>query len=679
MRKIKKAAVLSACLLICLNMAAYPLTGCLAEDDFIAVDHNGNVIDVDEDDNDDDEQKEEYSGSFGFIRNDDGNAIITKCGTGAGGDLVIPNEVNGIKVAELDANALSGVGEEKIVLPASLEYISSENPFAPCENLKEIEVEDGNENYCSVDGVLFTKDMKTMICYPCKKSGSSFDIPDGVEEIGVAAMYGTELSSISVPSSVLTIRRHAFSFNENLKAIDMSSTQIEKVEAMTFVECTAITDVKLPATVADIAIAAFMGCEKLAEIELPESLTNIAQSAFQGTAIKSVRIPVSVREIGYNAFGYDIDENADPDFVIIGERGSAAQNYAVDKDSDYDYMNNFTFKTFEQADEEEELEALGVESSGYYQYTVSDGEVMIVSCVANESTLTVPDEIEGMKVTKIYKHAFSGCPSKEIVLPESVKSIGIEAFGGELESLTIPGGCTAIEGSDPFILCTALKELNVTEGDGEYASKNGVLYNNDLTLLIAYPPMKPDKSFKAPDTLEDICDYAFNCNQMIETVDLSSVKYIGDGVFEGCEKLIAVKLSKELKYVGSCAFLGCTALKGVHIYGDVEDIGDFSFGYKYDEELAQQADSSESSGYPYSVIEGFVIYTDEDTLAYKYAKSCGIETKSGTIQVGMKELSKTFIYVMSGLGGAVVLAAGVLAGKKAFSGKKKKKENGNEN
>ncbi|MBO5411230.1 MAG: leucine-rich repeat protein, partial [Clostridia bacterium] len=80
--------------------------------------------------------------------------------------------------------------------------------------------------FADVDGVIFTKDMKTLVIYPAAKSGSSYEIPTGVEvigdcsfesnlflrevvipegvrEIGFDAFYdATLLSTITVPSSV---------------------------------------------------------------------------------------------------------------------------------------------------------------------------------------------------------------------------------------------------------------------------------------------------------------------------------------------------------------------------------------------------------------------------------------------------------------------------------------------
>ena len=658
MFRLKKAAALAACILVCLNSAVLPAQNSFAEnkgsDTSANADSSNDII---------------TSGDISYTLTDEGNACITDCAY-VGDEFAVPSEIDGVTVTEINRNAFKRLIVEKLTIPATVEYISAENPFAPSENLAEIAVEEGNENYCAVDGILFSKDMKKLIHYPKHKSGKSYTVPDGVEEIGIAAIMETELTEINLPSTLNTLSRHALCYNEKLASIDMSSTSIEIVDVMAFVNCTSLAEVKFSDSTDEIALAAFMGCEKLESVTLPPNLIEIGQNAFMGTAIKRVRIPNSVTAINYCAFGYDMDENPYEDFVIIGERGSLAEIYARDTDPEYDYTNNFTYMTNEQADRQEELQALGTKVSGNFEYAVVDGSAMIVACSAANHVLNVPEELDGYTVTSIYNHAFVGCTSEEIILPETVKTIEEEAFGNVLVSLTIPGGCTEIQGDEPFLLCTALKEINVTEGDGAYSSIDGVLYNKDRTVLITYPAEKEDKSYKAPKSLEEIALSAFSYNQHIEEVDLSTVKTIMNYAFEGCAGVSYVKLSKDLETVGHNAFLGCGALTSVHIYNKVKTIGDYAFGYVYDAELDAQMAQTGASGLPYSVKEDFKIFTDEGTLAYEYAQAHGIPVETGKVLVGKKNLSKPFIYVMSALAGVIALGAAGLAGSKLLSKKK---------
>lgn len=613
------------------------------------------------------------SGDFSYSVDDDGNAHIESCLSNED-EITVPDEIDGVKVTEIESNAFMRGTYKKITIPASIEYISAENPFAPCIQLTEITVDKDNKNYCSVDGVIFTKDMKKLVCYPAEKSGTSYTIPDGIEKIGIAAFYETELKEIILPDSLNEMGRHAFSYIANLEKIDMSRTSVEVIDSMTFAECGALNEVVFSESTLKIGLASFLGCSNLKEVTLPSALTSIEQSAFMGTGLTQIRIPDSVTNIGYSAFGYDKDEKADPDFVIIGSVGSAAHKYSTDTDTDYNYANNFKFKTTETADAEEEYKAMNPVASGDYEYGVVDGEACILICTSTDETVNVPEEIDGYKVTSIFKRAFLDIEAKNIILPDTVKTIGEDVFSEYVESITISSNCTVIEGDEPFISCDSLKEIIVAEGgDGEYSSLDGVLYNKDKTILIAYPQKKSDTEFKVSSSVTEIAMSAFYYNASIESVDLSGVKEIGSCAFEGCTALKSVTFSDELNAVGTGAFMDNLSLMSVRLPSNLEIIGEYAFGYYYDASLAyQQTDSSEEV-IPFAVTDGFKIYAEKDSLAWEYAQACGIEVVTNTVEIGEKNVDKNFLYVIGGSIGAVALAvAGVSAGKSIKKKKGKK-------
>lgn len=644
----KKTVAFITSLLICMSVA--PIFSHAENED--SANHDDEIMLI----NLDDETKE--SGDFSYSVDDDGNAHIESCLSDED-EITVPEEIDGIKVTEIESGAFMKGTYKKITIPASVEYISAENPFAPCVQLTEIAVDKDNKNYCSVDGILFTKDMTKLICYPAQKSGTSYTIPDGVEKIGIAAFYETKMKEVTLPDSLNEISRHAFNSMANLEKVDMSGTSVHVIDAMTFAECVSLNEVIFSESTMEIGLASFYGCNSLMEVTLPPMLTTVGQSAFMGTGLTKIRIPDSVTDIGYSAFGYDTDEKADPDFIIIGSYTSGAYTYATDSDSDYDYVNNFKFVTTEEADAEEEYQAMNPIASGDYEYSIMDGEACILLCESTDETITVPDEIDGYKVTSIYKYAFIDTTAKNIIFPETVKTIGANMFSEYVESITIPSGCTAIEGDEPFMSCTSLREIIVTEGgDGEYSSIDGVLYNKDKTVLIAYPVQKSDTEFKVPSSVTDIAISAFYYNAFLESADLSGVKNIGSCAFEGCVSLKSVIFSDDLDAVGNGVFIDNPLLMSVRLPSSLEIIGEYAFGYYYDASIADE------EMLPYSVVDGFKIYAEEDSLAWEYAQACGIEVVTNTVGIGKKNVDKNFLYVIGGSVGAVILAvAGVSIGK----------------
>ncbi len=629
------------------------------------------------------------SGDFTYSLNSDDTANI-ELYSGSDVNVTVPETIDGHAVTDIAKNAFVNTAVETIEIPACIEYIAGENPFLDAASLKEINVAEGNENYSSQDGILYNKDKTELLCYPMGKREITFAVPEGVTSIGIAAIYSTVLQELTLPSTLDDIQRHGISYNERLTKIDLSATKVNTIGIMAFSYCTALFDISFPETLVYIESAAFAGCGALKEVEFPESVTTIGQNAFAATGLESVYIPPTVTEIGYCAFGYDENLVADDGFTIIGEYGSAAQTYATDSDEEYDYANNFYFRTPEEADAEEAYSDMNVQDYGDFQYGTLDGRICITAYTGTDSVVEIPAEIDGKPVEILYGGAFFNCAATEIIVPSSVKEINELAFYmcQSLEKLTLSDGletiknqafddCTALKsieipgtvksiGEEIFFGCTALEEITVGSAEGgEYCAENGVLYNKDKSAIIAYPASKKDKTYKAPSTVKEILISAFCDCAYLEEADLSSVEIIGNYCFESCPKLSYVKFSKDLTKIGTTAFYNCTELKSVHLYDKVSEIGDCALGFYYGVDP-----ESETGGYTDLPVEGFRIYAEPDTYVATYAKAKNFELKSGTVEIFGKNVEKGFIYALSAIVGVIVLGViGIFTGK---SIKKKK-------
>lgn len=78
------------------------------------------------------------------------------------------------------------------------------------ESLQRINVAKGNPKFASEDGVLFDKDRKTLLCFPCGRTGT-YTVPESVLEIGEDAFSGCDkLEKLIIPETVVNIGRNAF-------------------------------------------------------------------------------------------------------------------------------------------------------------------------------------------------------------------------------------------------------------------------------------------------------------------------------------------------------------------------------------------------------------------------------------------------------------------------------------
>lgn len=685
MFRLKKTAAFMVSVLICAGAVSAPLYSAFAEEETVIEASESTSEEADEEDG------MLTSGDYKYSLTHDDTVCIEEY-TGNEANVSIPEEIDGKTVAEINGSAFFESTAVTVHIPAGVTDIY-DNPFLESTSLREITVDVSNEHFYAADGVLYEacEDGDELVCYPQGKTDSSFTIPDGVCDIQIAAMYDTQLTELKLPSSLLYIERHAISYNEKLTSIDFSGTGLYAIGDMAMAYCTALSEVKLSDSLAEIGGGAFAGCSALKEIEFPDTLTTIGQNAFAATGLKTVTIPASVTEIGYCAFGYD--ENLEPlsSFTIVGVTGSAAQTYCTDSDADYDYANSFTFVDVENADLVSELEELEYIAFGDYTYAEKNGEAYITACVSAEPTIEVPAEINGLPVTRIYGGAFFQNQASEIILPDSITQIDALAFYlcsnlktiklpasletiknqafndcSALETIEIPASCTSI-GEEVFIGCTALKEFTVSGSGGGYTAEDGVLYNADKTIIVAYPAAKTDKSYKAPESVAEILISAFHNNTYLEEADISSVITIGNYAFENCSALKKVKLSKKLEEIGDCAFYNCTALKSLRIYDDITRIGSLAVGYYYGE--------SESEGtYTDLVLEDFKLYASEGSGGDQYAQQNGIECVTNTVSLFGANVEKPFLYVVCGVAAVIVLAFIVVFFRKSFKRKKKERE-----
>ena len=177
------------------------------------------------------------------------------------------------------------------------------NPFAYCKNLTKIIVSPDHPALAVIDGVLFSKPDKRLICYPMGKQGSTYQIPSGIQIIGEEAFYGcSSLTSVSIPDSVTVIGDSAFSACSSLTSVSIPDS-VTAIGGYAFYDCSSLTSVSIPDSVTAIGDYAFFSCSSLTSVSIPDSVTAIGDSAFSDCSrLTSVSIPDSVTAIGDRAF-----------------------------------------------------------------------------------------------------------------------------------------------------------------------------------------------------------------------------------------------------------------------------------------------------------------------------------------------------------------------------------------
>ncbi len=198
-----------------------------------------------------------------------------------------------------------------LTLPRTVTSIES-GAFSSCSSLTAIHVDEDNAAFTSTDGVLYTKDMQTLVAVPGGRT--SVTLPGTLTTIEESAFEGcADLASVTLPGAVTSIGDYAFMDCSSLMAIyvDEDNTAYSSADGVLYTKDMQTlvaapggrTSVTLPGTVTRIESAAFINCTGLTTLTIPDAVTRIGSEAFMGcTGLTSVAIPDAVTRIGSRAF-----------------------------------------------------------------------------------------------------------------------------------------------------------------------------------------------------------------------------------------------------------------------------------------------------------------------------------------------------------------------------------------
>jgi hypothetical protein len=133
-------------------------------------------------------------------------------------------------------------------IPASVTKIGN-SAFLQCSSLPAITVSEDNKHYSSVDGVLYNKDVTTLLWFSPMRNGE-FTIPETVTYIEEMAFYACALSKVVMPS-VVEIGGGAFWNSYTLTSVEFSSS-LTNIDGLAFSNCELLNNVVLPASLTTI-------------------------------------------------------------------------------------------------------------------------------------------------------------------------------------------------------------------------------------------------------------------------------------------------------------------------------------------------------------------------------------------------------------------------------------------
>ena len=300
--------------------------------------------------------------------------------------------------------------------------------------------------------------------------------PDTLRSIGGVSFYGTGIAQdLVLPASTKNIYANAF---RGTKITSLTLNEgLEKIGAQAFINCTKLSgSLVLPSTLTEIGKSAFYGCSSLTgDLVIPPGVKSIDEGTFFKCGGFNGKLVISegVEELGFLSFG-----------------------------------NSGAYNHFTSLELPSTLKKIGP------------------YCFQNCSSIKYLTLNEGLETISdgAFDHC-SGLENEKIIIPASVKIIGGDY---DVEENTNYGDHVFYDaGKD-----STFKAFEVADGNEFFTAVDGVLYDKNVTRMIAYPRGKTDETFVLPDTVTQLDGLSFSRPTYLKKLVLPDNFVLSDSVPE---------------------------------------------------------------------------------------------------------------------------------------------------
>ncbi|WP_035795127.1 leucine-rich repeat protein [Butyrivibrio sp. WCD3002] len=513
--------------------------------------------------------------------------------------------------------------------PKSLLYTYYDPVFTNTPKLTEITIPEGVEKITdhifensSISTVHFPSTLKEIgeYVFANDKALTTIEIPEGVTAIRYGAFDKcSELTKVTLPEGLKIMESSAFGNCTELTSIHLPDSLEEADSA--FSGCTQISEINYPFSLKSGSVAG--GMERVFKMTVPDGVEKLADEAFSHSAIISVDLPESLKEVGKNAFS---GNNAIKQIILPDAVTTIREKAFSSCDGLKDIWIGENVTTFDETRwkddvffgcKKELLTIHGVAGSKAEEFATEHGYKF-----STDRLEKVDGEIHGKVVDKV-GNGISGVTIKiyDVTDMKQIISYITDTDGKwQYDAATIghsykvtalsakysldPGSISCVAQKDTELQDIIATSVNNVETGAEYFeyeklnSKNIRItgYTGNFETVVI--PEKIDgykvteiyknvfkqhselKKVVLPDGLTIINDSAFyQCKNLKEVVFGSSLKSMGSYVFAYCESLEKINLPEGVTSISYSAFKDCKKLTTVELPDSLTYMGEYAFSY----------------------------------------------------------------------------------------------------
>ena len=470
--------------------------------------------------------------------------------------------------------AFSGCsGLTSVTIPNSVISVGL-SPFENCSELTSVVVESDNPVYDSRDNcnAIIETSTNTLIA-GCKKS----IIPISVISIGNSAFHFCKgLTSITIPKNVTSIGERAFTTNMLVSLIVESENTVYDsrdncnaiIETSTNTLIVGCQNTKIPNSVVHIGSDAFYNCNGLKNIIIPEGVKTIDRNAFSSCfGLEGVELPSSLTNIGYAAFRQCTKMKTVISY-ITNPGGVLSSNDVFDSSSATLYVPQSSIDAYKATERWSSFKNILPLEDILANIEFADAKVKEI-CVANWDTNGDGElsKLEASMVSDLgdmFRDKYELRSFHELKYFTGLTSIGAFAFDGcDALSITIPENVRTVN----FYFWHP-NTIEVVENNPYLKMVDGVLYNNDITILYYCTEDGDRQEFEIPNSVKSISNGAFYGRKMTSVTIPQSVTDILAEAFVGCSSLTSIFIPNSVTSIGTGVFGGCNNLTSIIVEED---------------------------------------------------------------------------------------------------------------